>query len=266
MGKYKINREELKMHWNDQLDFIRKSIKAFDSGDEKEARRLAICLRVLLHQTTKSDSLIRQRNLTNNFYFWSSSGLYIPTNELSTWSLLNLSTTNEGVYYTAKGHSDEIKVFMKYIDWWNEIIFDDKENVFTRRDIVGYVANQDGGAHVGKFLDSNYAALIKHNSLGWKDQYGNPAKNNAAYSAIRQIAEELLISDYYFDKGKYTRGKIKNREFVITFVDSYRRYKYPYQDSILVEKLFSSKREVKREKRSCYLHTFEDGLKIGVLL
>lgn len=29
-------------------------------------------------------------------------------------------------------------------DWWNEIIFDDKKNKFTRRDIVTYVANQDG--------------------------------------------------------------------------------------------------------------------------
>lgn len=29
-------------------------------------------------------------------------------------------------------------------DWWNEINFDDKKNKFTRRDIVTYVANQDG--------------------------------------------------------------------------------------------------------------------------
>ena len=58
-------------------------------------------------------------------------------------------------------------------DWWNEIIFDDKKNKFTRHDIVTYVANQDGGAHVDSELDESYATLTKMNSLGWTDYNGN---------------------------------------------------------------------------------------------
>ena len=54
-------------------------------------------------------------------------------------------------------------------DWWNEIIFDDTKNKFTRRDIITFVANQDGGAHVDDELHEKYAMLGKMNSLGWTD-------------------------------------------------------------------------------------------------
>jgi hypothetical protein len=69
--------------------------------------------------------------------------------------------------------------------------FDDKKNKFTRRDIVTYVANQDGGAHVDPELDESYATLTKMNSLGWTDYNGNKPLNNPAYQAIRTIANEV---------------------------------------------------------------------------
>jgi len=44
------------------------------------------------------------------------------------------------------------------------------KNVFTRKDIICFVANQDGGAHVDMKLDGKYAELRKLNSLGWTPQ------------------------------------------------------------------------------------------------
>ena len=50
MTKYKLSKQELQDHWDDQIRFIQKSIKEFDRGDEKEAQRLATHLRVLIDQ------------------------------------------------------------------------------------------------------------------------------------------------------------------------------------------------------------------------
>ena len=94
-------------------------------------------------------------------------------------------------------------------DWWNEIIFDDKKNKFTRRDIVTYVANQDGGAHVDPELDESYATLTKMDSLGWTGYNVNKPLNNPAYQAIRTIANEVLYSIAISASGLKNRKKAK---------------------------------------------------------
>lgn len=52
-------------------------------------------------------------------------------------------------------------------DWWNEIIFDDKKNKFTRRDIVTYVANQDGGAHAVSFRMDIFIMVRRGGAQKW---------------------------------------------------------------------------------------------------
>lgn len=74
--------------------------------------------------------------------------------------------SSNGLYYRPVSNTEGRSFFLKYEDWWNEIIFDDKKNVFSRKDIVCYVANQDGGAHVDSALKESYANLTKHTSLG----------------------------------------------------------------------------------------------------
>lgn len=47
----KKQREELEEYWNDQLDYLKRSIDYFDQGHETEARRIANSLRIILHDT-----------------------------------------------------------------------------------------------------------------------------------------------------------------------------------------------------------------------
>lgn len=54
MTKYKISKQELQDHWDDQ--------------DEKEAQRLATHLRVLFHETQKSKSIFGQLKPQIIFY------------------------------------------------------------------------------------------------------------------------------------------------------------------------------------------------------
>jgi hypothetical protein len=63
MTKIAISPAELQTHLDEQLGFLERSSAAFDEGYEDEAKRLAVTLRVLLHETTQSHSLLRQLGL-----------------------------------------------------------------------------------------------------------------------------------------------------------------------------------------------------------
>ena len=82
---------------------IEKSIKEFDRGDEKEAQRLATHLRVLFHETQKSKSIFGQ--LKPQIIFYSSGDLYTPSNLFTSWTLLDLMVSPEGIKYNAKSNN-----------------------------------------------------------------------------------------------------------------------------------------------------------------
>ena len=262
MGKYNLNQQELLEHWNDQLSFIQSSAHQFDIGKENEARRIATSLRIMFHETSNSHSLIKQTSLNNNLQLWSSGGLYTPSNLLSSWTLLQMQVEQNGAYYKPLSEINGRTFLLGYEDWWNEVIFDDKKSVFTRKDIVCYVANQDGGAHVDPKLNEKYAELTKHNSLGWTDSVGNSVKNNPAYNAIRQIAKEVIVSQNILTKGGYTRKKQKNRLFEMRFIDEKRRFKWSTTELNYSEETFEIVNQYKKEDRTLYLQEYSDGTKL----
>lgn len=58
--KTPITPVDLQRHLNEQLGFLERSTASFDQGYEDEAKRLAVTLRVLLHETAQSHSLLGQ--------------------------------------------------------------------------------------------------------------------------------------------------------------------------------------------------------------
>lgn len=82
---------------------------------------------------------------------------------------------------------------------------DTARNFFCRRELVTYVANTDGGAHVDPDLDAEYLHMSRANGLGWVLD-GNalrvgigPAEEGARapegrleLACMRQIAHEVL--------------------------------------------------------------------------
>ena len=51
---------DLRQHLVEQLGFLRRSAEAYDSGLVDEAKRLAVTIRILVHDTEKSKSLLGQ--------------------------------------------------------------------------------------------------------------------------------------------------------------------------------------------------------------
>lgn len=261
MGKYKRSKQELQEHWDDQIRFVQKSIEEFDRGDEKEAQRLATHLRILFHETNSSKALFNQ--LKPQIIFLSSGDLYTPSNLLTSWVLLDMTLSPNEMKYTANMNNPSRHFYLTFNDWWNEIIFDDKKHKFTRRDIVTYVANQDGGAHVDPKLDEAYATLTKMNSLGWSDSNGNIPLNNPAYQAIRVIANEVLCSISLSSSGLKNRRRQKGREFEMRIVDEAgRRYKWSKTEITCSPETMELVSRDRAEKRTLYKDEYNNGSKV----
>ena len=147
-------------------------------------------------------------------------------------------------------------------DWWNEIIFDDKQNVFTRKDIVLFVANNDGGAHVDPELKESFALLTKYNSLGFTNTYGNSPLSNPIYQAVRVIAEEFLLSVTISSSGLKNRRQYKERKFEMRFIDDVRRYKWSTTDINCSNETMEIVNRHKAESRKLYRQEFGNGMAV----
>jgi len=200
----------------EQYEFIKSSCETYDKGVEAEAKRLATHIRILVHDTSRSKSLLALMGIKDKIEFLSTAS---PEPSLPVENLLpeaRLVTIRSwakngdgGAKYEPildekiPGHPWRALIFK---DWWYEIVIDDKKNKFCRKDLVLEVANKDGGAHIAPELDEVYYKLTRENSMGWKFSNGKFEKNfenSPVLPSIRQIAFEMLKTlERYFDSKK----------------------------------------------------------------
>ncbi len=203
MTKIQQTQEELEAHLSEQLHFLEVSAESFDNGDDSEAKRMAVHIRTLLHDTSNSQSLLKLLSLKEKTTFVDSSS---NEEDIGPYTGLVLKSVGPrgGRYIAPLDDVPPNQVFKKvsFDDYWEKDIFiDNKGGHFSRKKLVLAIANKDGGAHVDPELDKEYAELTKENSLGWV--YGNEMESgpleNASPAAVRQITHEILktlISDY----------------------------------------------------------------------
>jgi hypothetical protein len=136
-------------HLNVQIRYLKDSCESFDKGFEGEAMRLAVSARVLVHDTTKSNSVLQQLGL-KSIPFLSSAQPYNPNNLLPHHGLLQLSLGPNVSYHAPLGNRPpNIFRWIPFDEWWTETVFDDLHgNQLSRKDIVLELANKEGGAHV----------------------------------------------------------------------------------------------------------------------
>lgn len=167
---------------------------------------MATQVRVLIHQTQNSNSLLNQLDLVKKFKVWHSpTSIFSPNNLLTSWDLLVLSTNGKGSSYMplgSKGVFNERRdssynviseVFLPLQQWWQQIVFSQQKEYISRRDIVLFIANKDGGSHIDEY-NWPIASYKESQILGFYDQNGISPNGNPLYSAMRQIVEELLVS------------------------------------------------------------------------
>lgn len=202
MTKVKQTEDELLGHLQDQIRFLMSSAESYDNGSIGEAKRLALVVRVLTHDTSSSTSLLTQLG-KKNIGFYDTSTDYNPNNLLSHMGLLimRLTTGSPAVYVAPLDNLSppRMKGKVSFEEWWNKIVLKDTTgSTFTRGDLVKVLANKEGGAHVDPKLDTDYVNLSKYNSLGWKsvsrkgDVITEADMGNPVFPSIRQIAHEVI--------------------------------------------------------------------------
>ena len=209
---HSVTRLELFEQLRDQLGFLERSTRAFDEGDESEAKRLATTIRILVHDTSASHSLLGQLGLKERLR-WVDTGERInpgnlmPTNGLVIIKVESSPGGGAEVQYVPPlgkltlGRERRPVAFAKW--WETDLVKDGRGNLFSRRGLISAVANKDGGAHVDPRLSDDYVALSRLNSLGAQrlenagragvsfGGRGVPARGNPALAAVRQVAFEV---------------------------------------------------------------------------
>ena len=199
MSQVQKSPDDLKNDLKNQIQFLKRSTEAFDKGFEEEAIRLATTMRVLLHNTQNSTSLLKLLD-KENIKFYNTAHPFNPNNLLSQSSLVTMRIGGGGGKYVAmlddRPPSVDINKRVPFDEWWKNIILSDTKGYrLTRKELITTITNKEGGAHVDPMLDESYHALTRDNTMGWVYSAGGETKefdNNVTYPSIRQIAHEVL--------------------------------------------------------------------------
>jgi hypothetical protein len=193
--------------FREQLGFLDRSANLYDQGAEDEALRLAIALRVLLHDTQKSNSLFKHLGLTNTRMLTSSRGLGNWQDYLS--QEINLSSSEPVRMLPLLGNQF---LEVPFAHWWSdEPVFIHESKNYSRRLICLSAANKDGGAHVDGELEGYYKTLAAGQymlGITGSLEYGGQQPpfpqgvtiypKNAHLALIRQFTHEFCCSAQHF--------------------------------------------------------------------
>ena len=188
-------------HLKKQLGFIERSCRAYDIGHTDEAIRIATAIRVLIHNTKTSTSLLKHLGATT-IRLLSTTRAASPTSFFY-MGLGVMSAKSTGESITAKFApllDGPIQDLIPVSQWWSQIVFVlNPRTRLSRRDIVLAAANKDGGAHVDSNLTPEYEALAR-NGVAGALVYSRDSRIteepfvDAHLVAIRQMGHELLHS------------------------------------------------------------------------
>jgi hypothetical protein len=182
-------------HLRRQLIFLRNSCNAFDRGEQDEAIRIATVIRVLVHDSKSSVSLLTHLS-AKNIHLLAITGFdamdepHVLAAGLVSFPSDQRSSSGIGTKVIfAKGH-------LLVDEWWNQTVYVAGNVRMSRRAIVLAAANKDGGAHVDKELSADYLTLINQ---GAGKVYDFPSGievpiDPAHYSYLRTMGDELLQS------------------------------------------------------------------------
>lgn len=195
---------DLEADLSEQLQFLANSCRAFDGGDLAEAKRIALVIRVLVHDTAICHSLLAQLGIKDSLV-WADSAPVIdddPNIVGRSPGLTPMGLGADGIAFSAR-YMDSIERsnstrYVSFSDWWERpVIVDSNDAEFSRKDLVLALVNKDGGAHLDR-LNKKTHALVHGNSAGFVriDTAGGPSEPipTPIYASVRTVAEELLLT------------------------------------------------------------------------
>jgi hypothetical protein len=193
-----INKNELFKNFEEQIHFLYKASELYDSGDWTSIKMASTPLRTLFYKQSGGPILIDRIPEVNQKLFYSSveiqKGAIMYNGPISSIQYINnLTNRFEPVYVPIL--SDQLKEFHKigFNNWIDgRLLIADGES-FTRRELIKFVANQDGGGHVDNSLTDKYYHLV-HNAHSDLLMPYNTKASNMHLALLRQVVHETLYS------------------------------------------------------------------------
>lgn len=200
-------------HLDDQLRFLDDSCERYDVGARREYKRLAAALRILVHDSEASTSLLTRAGVKLALPWADGSHPGAPTlvhekrssGQVPVLSMLTViyaeilpDETFDRVHIApAYTGVDLGRLWVPFRYWWESPrIYGFPDIELSRRDLVLYVANKDGGAHVDD-LPRELHAIDRLGAAG-SLLAGLPGRtlrdDSPVPAAIRQIAEEVRFT------------------------------------------------------------------------
>ena len=190
-----------------QLEFISRSCDSFDRGFEDEAVRIAVSIRVMIHDTQSSTSLLKHLQARDIRLLSTCLDIvaklqdpWLKGGRLRMFNGMGQYTPGQTPPYRPSLGNSYSHYFARVNDWWTQPVFVlDPDTWVMRGDVVLTAANKDGGAHVDSKLTPEYERLVASGDLGCLvAQHGTeeiriPISGHH-YVALRQMGYELLNS------------------------------------------------------------------------
>ncbi|MBI9075694.1 MAG: hypothetical protein JEZ02_09810 [Desulfatibacillum sp.] len=181
-----------------QIAFLESSAKAFDEGELREAIRMATQVRVLMHETRNSKSLLGQLNVRHTLKYNDTSAPYRPDDLMSYTGLCAIKVSDTIASYHAPLNTRGWKPKKVTLgQWWNGFVVDDRAGTtLSRKDVVSLLANKEGGAHVDTNMSNEYKKLKTGELAKWVkvDTEGDGFMRDFHLFTMRQITYEMLVT------------------------------------------------------------------------
>ncbi len=126
MSKYTFSKAEILEQLEKQLKFIRRSCDSFDIGHQDEASRLAVFIRILVHDTPALTSLLQHLKIKGKIEYWDSAFEYNPNNFLTHLGLVCMQSKvgSNGLISTYEpafdGPDPDTGAWQSFTWWWNK--------------------------------------------------------------------------------------------------------------------------------------------------
>lgn len=209
MAKIPQTQSELERHMLEQFAFLMADADQYDAGDIHFAKRMVTTLRVLLHDTGSSHSLLGQLGQKTRYFYDTSTDPHeverqpnfdYRNNRRAGCFLGIIGMSFPPLRLVPYLDSQQNRAFFGFVpfeEYWNRVVLmDADETAYTRKGIVCAVANQDGGAHVDPEVEEKYYRLTRHYNLGIVAAKGGEVipkiTNQVALACVRQIAHEVI--------------------------------------------------------------------------
>ncbi|MCM6810363.1 hypothetical protein NE287_06225 [Pediococcus pentosaceus] len=209
-------KEQLK----DSLRDLIADAERYDYGDFRAIKRSAATLRLLFYDTERQTSLISNLNDKDRIIMQSFNTKVKHDRSMSYGSVYVacFKTNKPDEFYNTFLFMPDSKRTTTFEKWWNESLFFMKDSShdtrLTRSKIITTIANQDGGAHFDKRIDSLYKNLMNGNTgvsiepglgadylLGYDSSVINHSVHfkDLALAYMREIVHESILSlqNYY---------------------------------------------------------------------